>query len=271
MDVTQHQNTTKEIEFFDTLAAANLGDYDVFMPATNDLIIQAFVDTTKISAGSSVLDLGCGSACFARLLQRAGYKVTGIDLSFGMLLGGRRRDVSMDLAAGNAERLPFRPGSFDAVLLSGLLHHLADPGYCADEVFRILKSGESFLAFDPNRANPFFFLYRTKTSPFYSSVGVSGNEQPIVAQNVAKIFAARRFIVKVDYLKNVEYRTGSSRVIRVIRPFFNIIERFVFGLTILRTLRAFVLISGKKVTMTDNGGHGDLLLANLFSSHQTIA
>lgn len=246
MNVPQQQNIAKEIEFFDYWAGSSTVDYDVFTPATNDSIIRAFVDTTGILAGSSVLDLGCGSACFARLLQGAGYRVTGVDLSFGMLLVGRRMDCSMDLAAGNAERLPFSANSFDTVLLSGILHHLVDPTYCADEVFRILKPGGSFMAFDPNRSNPFFYIYRMKTSVFYSSVGVSDNEEPISARRVSNIFVVRKFVVKIDFLQNVNYRTGSSRVIRVIRPFFNIIERLVFGLTILRRFRAFVLISGRK-------------------------
>jgi len=37
-----------------------------------------------------------------RLLQRAGYCVTAVDISFGMLLGARQMDCAMDLAAGNA-------------------------------------------------------------------------------------------------------------------------------------------------------------------------
>ena len=246
MVTTQQQDVSKEIEFFDLWAVSGNGDYDVFTPDTNESIIRAFVASTGIAVGDSVLDLGCGSGCFSRLLQRAGYCVTAVDISFGMLLGARQMDCAMDLAAGNAERLPFSAGSFDAILLSGILHHLVDPAYCVDEVFRILKPGGCFMSFDPNIRNPFFYIYRAKTSPFYSSAGVSDNEEPILAQRVSDIFASRQFDVDIDYLPNVAYRTGSSGVIRVIRPVFNLIECFVFGLPLLRRLRAFVLIRGRK-------------------------
>ena len=55
------------------------GDYDVFTPDTNESIIRAFVASTGIAVGDSVLDLGCGSGCFSRLLQRAGYCVTAVN------------------------------------------------------------------------------------------------------------------------------------------------------------------------------------------------
>jgi SAM-dependent methyltransferase len=51
------------------------------------------------------------------------------------------------------------------------VHRLLDPARCASEVFRVLKPDGSFVAFDPNRLNPFMYLYRDRSSPFYSSVG----------------------------------------------------------------------------------------------------
>ena len=78
-------------------------------------------------------------------------------------------------------------------------------------------------------------------------MGVSENEEPNLTQRVSDNFGSRQFVVDIVFLPNVAYRTGSSVVIRVIRPVFNLIERFVFGLPFLRRLRAFVLISGRKI------------------------
>ena len=41
------------------------GDYDVFTPDTKESIIRAFVASTGIAVGDSVIDLGCGSGCFS--------------------------------------------------------------------------------------------------------------------------------------------------------------------------------------------------------------
>jgi SAM-dependent methyltransferase len=40
------------------------------------------------------------------------------------------------------------------------VHPLPDPARCGSEVFRVLKPGGSFVAFDPNRLNPLMYLYR---------------------------------------------------------------------------------------------------------------
>ena len=91
-----------------------------------------------------------------------------------------------------SNRLPFATASFDGILLSGIVHHLPDPKRCAAEVFRVLRPGGRFVAFDPNRMNPFMWLYRDRSSPFYSSVGVTENERPVLAKAVAGSISRRR-------------------------------------------------------------------------------
>jgi hypothetical protein len=44
-------------------------------------------------------------------------------------------------------------------------------------------------AVDPNRVNPFMWLYRDRASPFYSSIGLAENERPVPAWRVAEMFS----------------------------------------------------------------------------------
>ena len=56
----------------------------------------------------------------------------------------------------------------------------------------MLRPGGRFVAFDPNRMNPFMCLYRDRSSPFYSPVGVTENERPVLAKaGRAQCFATR--------------------------------------------------------------------------------
>src|SRR5918994_1294009 len=72
--------------------------------------------------GALILDAGCGNGRHAVPLARAGYEVVGLDSS-GPLLAAARRAVRgarrPRFVRGSYARLPFEPGSFDAVMCLG--------------------------------------------------------------------------------------------------------------------------------------------------------
>jgi SAM-dependent methyltransferase len=160
---------------------------------------------------------------------------------------GRRKYPGLELIEGDAENLPFEDASLDGVLLGGLVHHFPDPRRLATEVRRVLKNGGRFVAFDPNRLNPFVWLYRDRASPFYSSVGVTENERPIFAWRTAGVFRNEGFRVRSDYLAGIAYRYAASRRARALLPMYNLIDNVVFELPIMQPLRPFVLTSGEKL------------------------
>ncbi len=57
------------------------------------------------------------------------------------------------LSLGNAEQMPFRDGSFDAVYGSSILHHLNIDAALA-EVHRVLRPGGRIVFAEPNILNP---------------------------------------------------------------------------------------------------------------------
>jgi SAM-dependent methyltransferase len=238
------QDKGKEVAFFD--AHADSDEYDVFTPQANDRLIAAFRRLSGLPSGARVADLGCGSGVFTELLRRAGYKSVGLDISPKLVALGRRKYPGLELIEGDAENLPFETASLDGVLLSGLVHHFPDPRRLAAEVQRVLKPGGRFVAFDPNRMNPFMWLYRDRSSPFYSSVGVTENERPILARRVADIFRDEDFNVQSDFLAGLAYRYVASRRTRVLLPIYNFIDNVLFNLPVLKPFRPFVLTSGEK-------------------------
>ena len=238
------QDKQKEIAFFDGHAAAD--DYDVFAPEASARLVEAFVRLTGLKPGARVADLGCGSGAFTALLARAGYVCVGLDISPQLVAVGRRKHPEIAFVEGDIERLPFADAGFDGVLLSGVVHHFPDPSPCAAEVFRVLRPHGRFLAFDPNRMNPFMWLYRDRTSPFYSPVGVTENERPVLAGEVAAVFARAGFSVSSHYLAGLAYRYVASPRARLVLPIYNFIDAAVFGLSFMERLRPFVLTAGVK-------------------------
>ena len=150
-------------------------------------------ELTGLQPGARVADLGCGSGTFTALLARAGYDCVGLDISAKLIAVGRRKYPDIEFLEGDIEQLPFPDASFDGVLLSGVVHHFPDPSRCAAEVFRVLRPQGRFVAFDPNRMNPFMWLYRDRASPFYSPLGVTENERPVLAREVAAVFERTGF------------------------------------------------------------------------------
>jgi len=244
MNTDAAQDKGKEIAFFD--AHAESDEYDVFAPQANEALIAAFVRLSGLPAGARVADLGCGSGVFTELLRQRGYQSIGLDISPKLIALGRVKYPGLELIEGDAENLPFESASLDGVLLSGLVHHFPDPRRLASEVGRVLKSDGRFVAFDPNRVNPFMWLYRDRASPFYSSVGVTENERPVLAWRVADIFRDEGFRVQTDYLAGLAYRYVASRRTRMLLPVYNFIDNVVFNLAVMRPLRPFVLTSGRK-------------------------
>ena len=232
------QNKKLEISFFSKYAEND--DYNVFTEKTNDKIIDFFIFLGKLHNGMVIADLGCGSGAFTNVLYQRGYKVTGVDLCSELIKKGKKLYPGLDLRVGDVENLQFENECFDAVLLSGILHHLPNPSFCAKEVYRILKPGGVFIAFDPNRRNPFMYLYRDPSSPFYSSNGVTANERPIIAQEISNTFKSIGFTTKIDYLSGLEYRYIASPLVRVLLPIYNFLDKWLFVPQFLAPFRSFV-------------------------------
>jgi ubiquinone/menaquinone biosynthesis C-methylase UbiE len=102
-----------------------------------------------LGPGDVVLDVACGpgnfSREFARTVSDEGL-VVGIDASRTMLSRGvadLRSDglANLALVRGDATRLPFRDGSFDALCCFAALHLFADPFAGLDEMRRVLRPG----------------------------------------------------------------------------------------------------------------------------------
>ncbi len=95
-----------------------------------------------------VLEVGCGTGGLSLYLATQGFRVAAVDrqqYDSGALPAARQyavdHNVDVDLSQADAVALPFRGASFDCVLCSNVVEHLAHPDAAMLEIGRVLKPG----------------------------------------------------------------------------------------------------------------------------------
>lgn len=119
-----------------------------------------------IKAEERVLDVGCGSGSFLKLVLQKGAKVVGLDYSTKTLDLARENlksfpESNYQLIQADARTLPFEDKSFDWVLAIGLLDYLNETSAVLKEISRCLKTGGQAIITAPKKYSPFFFLRGT--------------------------------------------------------------------------------------------------------------
>lgn len=113
----------------------------LLVPALFGQWASPVLDAAQVSAGTRVLDVGCGTGVLARAaLRRTGAEgyVAGLDPNLGMLAVARELASSVDWRPGQAEAIPFPNASFDVVACQfGLM--FMDRIAAAREMLRVLR------------------------------------------------------------------------------------------------------------------------------------
>ncbi len=124
----------------------------------------------RLQPGDRVLDLGCGEGRHAIATYLSGdVQVVGLDIALDDLQAARRkyepfasepRDEDsqrereqrhFSLAAANALALPFGDDTFDKIICSEVLEHIADYQAVLEEIRRVLKPGGQLCISVPRR------------------------------------------------------------------------------------------------------------------------
>jgi SAM-dependent methyltransferase len=225
------QQKSAEIAFFDGVTQD--GDYDVFTHRGYERILRAFDAHLRPLMHSrpaplQAVDLGCGTGAFTSRLQRYGFQLHGVDISPQSATRAAQKFPNIEFHVGDIESTPFPDGRFDVIFLSAVLHHFPNLTRTVAECGRILKPGGILLACDPHRGNPAMWLYRCKESPFYSSRGVTQNEQPLSKAALRRAFAVDPFDeVRVSAISGVSYKHVASRAAALFLPAYNVLDRLI--------------------------------------------
>ena len=121
-----------------------------------------------------ILDIGTGPGFFSMILAEAGYHVTAVDYTPGMLekaaqnaaqfIGKKKENI--EFIRMDAQALDFENESFDVIVSRNLTWNLPHPEMAYKEWLRVLKKGGRLLNFD---ANWYGYLYDDKKREAYEN------------------------------------------------------------------------------------------------------
>ena len=144
-------------------------------------IVATKVRDKLSSSRARVLDVACGTGDLSlTLFETTGARVVGTDFCRPMLaVAARKIPSQVRLIEGDALRLPFRSGSFDAVTIAFGLRNLSSVENGLAELCRVLKPGGWVAVLEFSRpANailrPLFGLYFTRVLPLMGGL-ISGS------------------------------------------------------------------------------------------------
>ena len=151
------------------------------------------IKMVKASNPQTILDIATGTGDLAIMMAKnTNAKITGLDLSAGMLDVGRKKvkeaglDSRIEMVQGDSESLPFQDNSFDCITVSFGVRNFENLEKGLAEINRVLKPGGTFviLEFSYPTAFPMKQLYT-----FYSK-----NILPAIGKMVSKDQSAYTYL-----------------------------------------------------------------------------
>jgi ubiquinone/menaquinone biosynthesis C-methylase UbiE len=246
-------DTQIESNFFDAFES-KYGDYDVLGEMAYRRLLNRFEKEIKPGAGERCIDLGCGTGAFTRRLHAFHLQLTGIDISSRCIGLAKQKAISETYAVGELTNLDFETQSADIVVYSGVLHHISQRGErlrALQEGFRILRPNGRLFAYDPNKASPSMWLYRSPQSPFYSQVGKTENEVLLSRQETLEELSSSGFTnIRVEGLSGITFRFVESKAARAILPLYNAYEILMMLTPFQRRLGTFLISSASKPSIS---------------------
>jgi len=147
----------------------------------------------EIPEGAKVLDIGCNSGEFMRLLaEKRHCDVTGVDVSAPVLEIAKKKGLKVVLC--DADKLPFADKTFDVVTLMETLEHFNDPLPYLREIKRVLKKDGILLGSCPhNNLERHIWSDDRLHCQYYDEKGLSRDLDEVFKKSFLKVLNGTEF------------------------------------------------------------------------------
>lgn len=160
------------------------------------------IDWLELRDGERVFDCGCGMGFYLMALgELRPLRLFGLDGDVERLHWAQREHVPAALLSGDILKLPFPDASFDKVLMSEVLEHIADDEAALLEVYRVLKPGGVLALSVPHARFPFWW---DPINPVWIALG----GEPIRSGPIAGLWSNHERLYEPADLRMVMWRAG---------------------------------------------------------------
>jgi demethylmenaquinone methyltransferase/2-methoxy-6-polyprenyl-1,4-benzoquinol methylase len=172
----------------------------------------------------NILDVATGTGDVAILTQKLLHpkKITGIDISQGMLDIGRKKieklglQNEIELVKGDSETIAFPDNTFDAITVAFGVRNYQNLEKGLSEMLRVLKPGGKLVVLEFSRPKQFIFkavynMYMNTIAPgFGKLIAKNKDAYQYLNDSVQRFPEGEAFI---DILKNVGYSSTYSKIL----------------------------------------------------------
>jgi len=117
----------------------------------NELDERFKIMANLVDKNQKILDLGCGSGNFIKVLNRKNKSVEGVEISQELVKLGQKNGLKIKIADLH-QTFPYRNNIFDTITAGEIIEHIHDTDFFLKEIKRILKPNGFLIISTPNIA-----------------------------------------------------------------------------------------------------------------------
>ena len=203
--------------------------------------LETALRLSRLRPGASLLDLGCGTGDYTLILARAGFRMTGADISEGSLDAARakaeRVGLAVEFVRSDAETLAELPdGGFDGVVSFSALRYVDRLDAVLSQIARVLRVGGVAAVDFPNRRSPWF----SPTVKRLFGAEVHPHDHLYTSSEAARHLASAGFEdVRVEHILFTSYLTPTP-----VLPLFRLADLVLERVPLVDRYAAIVMARG---------------------------